>query len=100
VILILIGLILVYSIPVYLLRKSGGAVILVAVAVMVATGFVGFNLVIAAGWSALHGALSEGAFNVLIVVAAVAPPALGFFTGVLTRHRLRKTVAPSAIGPS
>ena len=98
--LILIGLIPVYSIPVYLLRKSGGAVILVAVAVMAAAGFVGLNLVIAAGWSALHGALSEGAFYVLFVAAAVAPPAFGFLAGVLTRHRLGKTVTPSAIGPS
>jgi hypothetical protein len=43
--------------------------------------------------------LSEGGFYVLFVIAAVAPPALGFFAGVLTRQRFGKQVAPDAIGP-
>jgi hypothetical protein len=97
---VLLALLIVYSIPVFLLRKSGAAVIFVATAVTLATGFVCFNVVVAAGWSVLHGALSEGAFYVLYAVVAVAPPALGFLAGVATRHRLGRRVPPDAMGRS
>jgi hypothetical protein len=93
-------LIIVYSIPVFLLRKSHAAVIFVATAATLATGFVCFNVVVAAGWSVLHGGLSEGAFYVLYAVVAVAPPALGFLAGVATRHRLSRRVPPDQMGRS
>jgi hypothetical protein len=94
-----IALLIVYLIPLFLLRKSGAAVILVALAVTLATGFFALNFLVAAGWSSLHGGLSNGAFYVLFVIAAVAPPTLGFLAGVLIRQRLGKQVAPDAIGP-
>jgi len=93
-------LIIVYSIPVFLLRKSHAAVICVATAGTLATGFVCFNVVVAAGWSVLHGGLSEGAFYVLYAVVVVAPPALGFLAGVATRHRLGRRVPPDQTGRS
>ena len=95
----MITILIVYLIPLFLLRKSGAAAILAALAVTLATGFVAFNVLVAAGWSSLHGALSEGAFHVLFVIAAVAPPTLGFLAGILIRRRLGKQVAPDAIGP-
>ena len=96
----MLALLIVYLIPVFLLRKSGVAVVLLAVAVTLGTGFVCFNVLVAAGWSMLHGALSEGAFYVLYAVAAVAPPALGFLAGVATRHRLGRKVPPDALANS
>ena len=96
----MLAVLIVYLIPVFLLRKAGAAVIFVAIAVTLATGFVCFNVFVAAGWSALHGGLSEGAFYVLYAVAALAPPALGFLAGVTTRRRRGRKVPPDAMGRS
>jgi hypothetical protein len=97
---ILIGVVLIYAFLLWLGRKSGATVILVAVAVTLATGFVSFNVIVAAGWSSIHGALSEGAFYILFFVALVAPPALGFLAGAVTRQRLGEKAAPDMIGPT
>ena len=96
----MLAFLIVYLIPVFLLRKSGVAVVLLAVAVTLGTGFVCFNVLVAAGWSMLHGALSEGAFYALYAVAALGPPVLGFLAGVTTRHRLGRKVSPDAMGQS
>ncbi len=96
----MLAVLIVYLIPVFLLRKAGAAAILVATAVTLATGFVCFNVLVAAGWSVLHGALSERAFYLLYAVVAVAPPSLGFLAGVATRHRLGRKVLPDAMGRS
>ena len=92
----MLALLMVYFLPVFLLRKAGAAVIFVAIAVTLVTGFIFFNVLVAAGWSALHGALSDGAFYVLYAVAALAPPTLGFLAGVTTRRRLGRKVPPGA----
>lgn len=94
----MIALLIFYLLPVFLLRKSGAAVIFVATAVTLATGFVCFNVLVAAGWSTLHGALSEGTFYVLYAVAAVGPPVLGFLAGLATRRRPGRNVQPDAMG--
>lgn len=93
----MLAVLIVYSIPVFLLRKAGAAVILVATAATLAIGFVCANVVLAAGWSILHGAMSQGAFYVLYAVAAVAPPATGYLAGVAARdHRARKVPRDAA----
>ena len=92
------------ALSLWTLRKGGPIVILVAVAVTLLIGFVSFSVLIAAGWSSIHGGLSDGAFNLLFLVALVAPPALGFLAGTMTRTRLGKTAAPDGLsapsGPS
>jgi hypothetical protein len=97
---ILIGVVLICAFLLWIGRKSGATVILVAVAVTLATGFVSFNVIIAAGWSSIHGGLSNGAFYILFFVALVAPPALGFLAGAVIRHRLGKKLAPDTIEPA
>ena len=83
----MLAFLLIYSIPVFLLRKHGAAVIFVATVVTLATGFVCSNVLAAAGWSTLHGALSEGAFYVLYAVAAVGPPARCRFSVIVSDIR-------------
>ena len=83
----MLAFLLIYSIPVFLLRKHGAAVIFVATVVTLATGFVCSNVLVAAGWSTLHGALSEGAFYVLYAVAAVGPPARCRFSVIVSDIR-------------
>ena len=96
----MLAVLLTYLIPVFLLRKDGARVIFVATAVTLTTGFVCSNVLVAAGWSTLHGALSEGAFYALYAIGTVGPPALGFLAGVAARHRLGRTVPPDAMGRS
>ena len=95
----------------WMLRKGGPIVMLVAVAVTLLAGFVGFNVLIAAGWSSIHGGLSDGAFYLLFLVALVAPPALGFLAGALGASWPSRPAAainalgwssrrPSAAGPA
>ena len=97
---ILIGVVLISAFLLWIGRKSGATVILVAVVVTLAAGFVSFNVLMAAGWSSIHGGLSDGAFYVLFFVALVAPLALGFLAGAVTRHWLGKGVPPKNLNSS
>jgi hypothetical protein len=58
---ILIGVVLISAFLLWIGRKSGATVILLAVAVTLAMGFVSYNVIVAAGWSSIHGGLSDGA---------------------------------------